>query len=350
MAENKRLETLQEEIKLLKGELKNSLSSVRDYLLSMELPSSEFSTMLAALNPDNPAPTMTMSGSLDDGKKEEVAAPAAEAEPEESIEETTDQLDVPSDESLLDVEEPGEELTQELPDLADETALEEEAMSPDDMMLSDEEMPEEQEPEPTEEVSEEIPEEEEEMPPESELPAEEEQPMDNDQTVAEIRPYVNEVSQSIPKVNMLANLISWVAKAKKEIGYEQLPTFLEVYGISGYLSPELRETILHLAEITDERPDAVTDADIWSQSILSLHGILTGGDTPLHPVIPPAEEIEEELPEDEVIEVDKSKDKPVKLKLVFPSADGKEKEFCIDLTPEEDNHNSSNGKKEKPLK
>jgi hypothetical protein len=353
MPENKRLETLQEEIKLLKGELKNSLSSVRDYLLSMELPSSEFSTMLAALNPDNPAPMMNMSGSLDDGKKE-VAAPAAEAAPEETIEESTDQIDVPPDENLLDVEEPTEEITQELPDLADETALEEEeSLSPDDMMLSDEEMPEEQEPEPTEEIPEEMPEEmpeEEETPPESELPAEEEEPMDNDQSVAEIRPYVNEVSQSIPKVNMLANLISWVSKAKKEIGYEQLPTFLEVYGISGYLSPELREVILHLAEITDERPDAVTDADIWSESILSLHGILTGGDTPLHPVVPPSEEIEEELPEDEVIEVDKSKDKPVKLKLVFPSADGKEKEFCIDLTPEEDNHNSSNGKKEKPLK
>jgi hypothetical protein len=352
MAENKRLETLQEEIKLLKGELKNSLSSVRDYLLSMELPSSEFSTMLAALNPDNPAPTMNMTGSLDDGKKEEAVAPAAEPAMEESVEETSDQIDVPPDENLLDVEEPSEEITQELPDMTDETALDEAPLSPDDMMLSDEEMPEEQEPEPSEEMPEDMTEEtpdempeEDEMPPESELPAEEEEPMDNDQTVAEIRPYENEVSQSIPKVNMLANLISWVAKAKQEIGYEQLPTFLEVYGISGYLSQELREVILHLAEITDERPDTVTDADIWSQSILSLHGILTGGDAPLHPVIPPAEEIEDELsPEDEAIEDDEPEDKPVKLKLVFPSADGKEKEFCLDLTPEDNNHSSSNGK------
>jgi hypothetical protein len=352
MPENKRLETLQEEIKLLKGELKNSLSSVRDYLLSMELPSSEFSTMLAALNPDNPAPTMNMSASLDD-KKEAAPVAAAEPETEESVEETTDQIDVPPDENLLDIEEPGETMTQELPDIADETTLdEEEPLGGDDMMLSDEEIPEVQEPEEPEELSEEMPEEmpeeipeEEEMPPESELPAEEEQPMDNDQTVAEIRPYVNEVSQSIPKVNMLANLISWVSKAKKEIGSEQLPTFLEVYGISGYLSPELREVILHLAEITDEKPDAITDAEIWSESILTLHGILTGGDAPLHPVIPPSEELEDEpLPEDEVIEVDKSNDKPVKLKLVFPSADGKEKEFCIDLTPEENNNISSNGK------
>ena len=52
MAVDKKLETLQEEIKLLKGEVKSSLASVRDYLLNMELPSSEFSTILAALNAD----------------------------------------------------------------------------------------------------------------------------------------------------------------------------------------------------------------------------------------------------------------------------------------------------------
>jgi len=341
MAENKRLETLQEEIKLLKGELKNSLSSVRDYLLSMELPSSEFSTMLANLNPDNPGQNMTMT--LEDKKKEEPPALPAEEETADNTEETTEELGTPSDENLLDVEEPGEEISQDLTDeVADETSLNEEDLKPDDMMLSDEEMPENLEPDIPEETPEEIPEEEE-TPPESELPAEEEQPMDNDQTTAEIRPYVNEVSQSIPKVNMLANLISWVSKAKKEIGYEQLPTFLEVYGISGHLSPELREVIIHLAEITDERPDAVTDADIWSQSMLSLHGILTGGDAPLNPVVPPTEDtLEEEPPEDEVIEVDKQ-DKPVKLKLVFPSGNGKDKEFCIDLTPEENNHNPEEG-------
>ena len=56
MVEEKRLDNLQDEIKLLKGELKNSLASVRDYLLNMELPSSEFSTILAALSGDNPNP------------------------------------------------------------------------------------------------------------------------------------------------------------------------------------------------------------------------------------------------------------------------------------------------------
>jgi hypothetical protein len=38
--------------------------------------------------------------------------------------------------------------------------------------------------------------------------------------------------------------------------------------------------------------------------------------------------------EEEIIEVDKSQEVPVKLKLVLPNGDGKGREFCIDLTPE----------------
>jgi hypothetical protein len=45
MVADKRLETLQEEIKLLKGELKHSLASVRDYLPNQELPSAELSAL-----------------------------------------------------------------------------------------------------------------------------------------------------------------------------------------------------------------------------------------------------------------------------------------------------------------
>jgi len=41
MEDTKKIETLEEEAKLLKGELKQSIASVRDYLLNMELPSSE---------------------------------------------------------------------------------------------------------------------------------------------------------------------------------------------------------------------------------------------------------------------------------------------------------------------
>ena len=73
--------------------------------------------------------------------------------------------------------------------------------------------------------------------------------------------------------------------------------------------------------------------------MLLLHGILTGGDAPLHPVTPLWNMNEEkQLVEEEIIEVDKPKEnKPVKLKLVLPDEEGEEKEFCINLTPEADN-------------
>ena len=40
--------------------------------------------------------------------------------------------------------------------------------------------------------------------------------------------------------------------------------------------------------------------------------------------------------EEEIIEVDKPKDEPVKLKLVLPDSNGNSKEFCLNLTPDID--------------
>jgi hypothetical protein len=364
MADDKRLDNLQDEIKLLKGELKNSLSSVRDYLLNMELPSSEFSTILAALSGEGGGgQKMTFEGNLGGPKDQAPAASDATGIGEESSGEA-DELP-PDDEDLIDVAgpeedemagEPGDETPlagEESLNPEDDLLSEEENLNPEDALESEEENlnPEEElqseeeslAPEDALQSEEEVAEDEEtdapiasdeELAPESELSVEEDQPMESDLSNTE-------VSQGIPKVNMLANLINWVARAKREIGYEQLATFLEVYGISGHLTPELKEVIIHLAEITRESPKANTDADIWSQSMLSLHGILTGGDAPLHPVIPSWEETTDELEpaEEEIIEIDKSKEKPVKLKLVFPNGNGKSKEFCIDLTP--DNNGSS---------
>jgi len=334
MAEDKRLDNLQDEIKLLKGEIKNSLASVRDYLLNMELPSSEFSTILAALSGDGGGPQkITIEGNIANSRAPEPEKSGTEGIDEEmqdeASEEINDEAEQPSeDEDLIDVGEPANELSDEL---SDENAVtEEEGLTPEDELLPEDEV-EESGDLSTPEANEE----DELITPESELPAEEELPMDFDRTTAE-------ANQSIPKVNMLANLINWVAKAKQEIGYEQLPIFLEVYGTSGHLTPELKEVILHLAEITKERPEAETNADIWSQSMLSLHGMLTGGDAPLHPVIPFWEYSADEAKsaEEEIIEIDKSKEKPVKLKLVFPNGNGKDKEFCIDLTPDNDNGSS----------
>jgi len=134
-----------------------------------------------------------------------------------------------------------------------------------------------------------------------------------------------EVIRYAEQVNLLTNLIRWVSTARREIGNEQLPAFLDVYNIGGHLSSELREVILHLAETiapksagtqaditlpieanenvappaevktdtatsmdtkTDAAPSSnpVADADVWSRMILELHGILSRGSASFHPL------------------------------------------------------------------
>jgi hypothetical protein len=359
MAESeKTLETLEEEIKLLKGELKQSIASVRDYLLNMELPSSEFSTILAALSTDGSGggtQKISIDGSIASAK-----APEKDEQEEKSTEEVTEE----------EILEPEDELVPE----------EDELLPEDDDILADDNMPDDEpdddsgkkpaghkeesyesdtEPEsglfpPEEEladdntdvfddVNDDARDDEKALPAQnySDYSPEEEALMEYENTTAEYQP-------STPKVNLLANLINWVAKAKREIGIDQMPMFLEVYGISGHLSPELKEAILHLTEITAEQSEEANRAEVWSQSMLSLHGILTGGDAPLHPVqIPlPEDSTETEEEEEEEIEAEKPEDTPVKLKLVFPSGDGQNKEFCVELTPDVEN----NAKAEKPVR
>ncbi len=338
MAEEKKVETLQDDIKLLKGEIKQSLASVRDYLLNMELPSSEFSTILAALGSDGNQ-KVTIDGSIANALGNKAAEAAAQgAEEVETTKETTeeqveDDLETPpEDEDLLDMEKPLREETEMLSE--DDSIGQEEDLPSDDSQLVPEDAFEGEEFSEPDEIgeSDELDEQGEITSPQSEIPAEEEQPVDYEKITAV------EAESAIPKVNMLANLINWVARAKKEIGQEQLTTFLEVYGISGHLTPELKELIIHLSEISAEHPEVANNAEVWSQTMLLLHGILTGGDAPLHPVSPSWSESSSEAElteEEEIIEVDKNKESPVKLKLVFPNGDGKSKEFCIDLNPEE---------------
>lgn len=380
MSDEKRLESLSEEIKLLKGEIKNSLTSVRDYLLNMELPSSEFSTILAALSGDNSGQKVNLDGGLGKGPNN---AMAAIDEGEDTIDDMTQP---PPDENLLDLEQPedlldnipegeplsqdedqtedllkGEEAARPEDGMAEETEetinpddseeieetglgdgdgaeeeieeemvpvdeAEEESEELDDVELDDEELDDVEEPEDKETELPELDNEESGI--DSEVSAEEELPM-------ELERITNDIAPGTPRVNMLANLINWVSRAKKEIGDELLPTFLDVYGVSGHLSLELKEVILHLAERTKEKTEPCTDAEVWSQAMLSLHGILTGGDAPLNPAIPSWKEALEQEQDEEIIEVDK-KEKPIKLKFVLPSNNGKEKEYCLDLTPEDD--------------
>lgn len=323
METEKQLQTIEEELKLLKGELKQTLSSVRDYLLNMELPTSEFSTILAALGDGNDQ-TVNMKGTFS-------LPPESESTDEQEVKPKSETEHEPSEaeaENVPEKEEP--DGSQAVEDKEPHMSDEEEPETAEDVIESEEE-PE------MEETAEETFEEEEPLMPDSELSLDEEQQI-------EYEKISRELSQSVPKVNLLANLINWVSLARKEIGDEQLPTFLEVYGISGHLSPELKDVILHLADITTEKPGD-NMAEIWSNSMLSLHGILTGGDAPLNPVRPHWNEIDEELEpdENEVIDIqDEPEEPPVKLKLVFPNGDGKGKEYCIDLTPEVDTSGSEN--------
>jgi len=349
MASDKKIDTIQEEIKLLKGELKNSLASVRDYLLNMELPSSEFSTILAALG-DSGEQRITMRGSFTAPQEgQTVAEPHDEVVETTREESTDDESEIPSeDDDLISVDDSAEDESETTSEestvddtqhLAPEESISEQELMPEENISEEEFVPEEgelpQDEIPDEELNalEEADKHDDTLTPVPDVSLEEEQFMDYDKNT--------EVTPPTPKINMLANLINWVAKAKKEIGCEQLPTFLEVYGISGHLSPELKEVIIHLSELTSEQPEIVNNAELWTQAMLSLHGILTGGDAPRHPIIPSWADVSSELEEEgeeEIIEVDKSKEKPVKLKLVFPDKDGNDKEFCIDLNPETANN------------
>jgi hypothetical protein len=320
MESEKQLQTIEDELKLLKGELKQTLSSVRDYLLNMELPTTEFSTILAALG-DSGNETVNMKGTF---------SLPPEGMPQE--EPDTKPVDKAGEEPENELAEPGSEKEgSERSKTEDER---ESHMSDDSELETEEEHPESvEEPEMEETFEEEEP-----FMVAPELPLEGEQQIDYERISGELY-------KSVPKVNLLANLISWISIAKKEIGDEQLPTFLEVYGISGHLSPELKDVILHLAEISAEKPEDNSMAEVWSNAMLSLHGILTGGDAPLNPVRPHWNEIDEELEPDEnetINAQEEPEEHPVKLKLVFPNGDGKGKEYCIDLMPEVDSSGSEN--------
>jgi hypothetical protein len=342
-----KLDSLQAEIKLMKGELKQSLASVRDYLLNMELPSSEISNILSALGDEGEK--VTMKGSLDTPKDDK-----ASKEPEDVLTETEEVEDeaAPPGDDLLDLENAEEEEDEE------ETAPEDNAGEEDgDLDIQGGPVAAEDELGADEDEDENLSQEDNISTPEDELntpnfdaappefddePEQQEPEMFNDEEPMQEEPpmqYENatdDTTLSVPKVNMLANLINWVANANKEIGRDSLATFLEVYGISGHLSPELKEVILHLSEITGEETNVTSSTEIWSRAMLLLHGILTGGDAPLHPVIPAWESENKQAIDEEIIEVDKPKNKSVKLKLVLPDEQGEEREFCINLSPEAD--------------
>ena len=301
METDKRVETLEDELKLIKGEVKETLASVRDYLLTSELPASEYQTIMAALGVGG-GQKMEMKGNISMPKGGGIPEPPqAQRDELPQEEELAERDELPQEEEVMERDElPQEEEVME----RDETFVPGQGVTPEDELVEQDEP----------------------FVSESELP---EQQM-------EYGKINEEVSQSIPQVNLLANLIRWVSSAKKEIGSEQLPTLLEVYGISGHLAPELKEVIMHLADIASEQSTDANAAEIWSRLISELHGILTGGDAPLHPVRPFWSDDGGEIQPSEIeAEENKPIDKPLKLRLVFSNGESTDKEFCINLNPED---------------
>ena len=133
MDTEKKLDTMEEEMKLLKGELKQSLTSVRDYLLNMELPSSEFSTILAALGSEgNSQQKVTIEGNL-------ASTAGREAEQlTDGMEEVTE-VEVPEPEDELSLE-PNDILSPDATDILDPDTND--SLSPDTLPENDIELPE----------------------------------------------------------------------------------------------------------------------------------------------------------------------------------------------------------------
>ena len=103
MGNDKQLEILESEFKLLKGELKQTLASVRDYLVTSEIPASEYATIMAAIG-GGTGQTMQMKGDIAMPKRH---GPEKEEEEEELVEE------LPPEEEMMSELAPGEETVSE---------------------------------------------------------------------------------------------------------------------------------------------------------------------------------------------------------------------------------------------
>lgn len=346
--DEKKLATLEGEVKLLKGEIKQSLADVSSFLHHLKMPAPEegepFPSEEDRLSVDGRL-SLDSKGSPSPPLAEQVTeAPAEEASPEEASPEAQN---IPSPRASGVAKSSGTTVVEKY---SGQTA----ATSP--MSVTQET----QQGEKTMSTEEKV------------------QKMMKDKALPE-------PVQRTPQVNLLANLIQWVHRAKKEIGVNQLPTFLDVYSITGTLSEEIREVILKLAEVLtpaegsdgsnghsrsiseqvatfleihgvggqltpesrdsivrlvkslEQEPAEVNISDVWSQLILELHGILCGGGTPLRTYNTPAVERTAKMPTEKITMTPRAmqdkqtdgKDKPFRLKLVMPFGEGVEKEFDV---------------------
>ena len=79
-------------------------------------------------------------------------------------------------------------------------------------------------------------------------------------------------------VNLLSNLVYWTALAKQRVGEEQLKDILQLYIQSGHSRPQLQDLLLHLSRMVDTDAMDLTESNgDWVDLMFHLHGILTGG-------------------------------------------------------------------------
>lgn len=337
MEVNERIETLEGELKLLKGEMKETLTSVRDYLQ-----------------------TVNISPTSDDSASLSVKGIGVEVHP----------VEVPAPEKA-----PEKDSSEEKPQPAPEPP----AISAPQQVEGGNSFPEtEGKMEPPKEVL-------------------------SRNTEAKHKPAADstekeEKPKSPSQVNMLANLIRWVSAAKNQIGIQQLPIlldvygmtgnmtaelkqtilhlaevivepaggkdatslwgqmmkeqmsrFLDVYGISGQLAPELKTSILHLVEAIAQRPPETNSADTWSRLILELNSILAMDSSldSLKPFGYLSKKKEAEDSHEEEGEEEQDDDQPIKLRFAVPLRGGEEREFSINLTPDMGSNRKPSAAKQK---
>ena len=257
MDDKERMQTLEDELKIIKGEIKQTLVDVRAFLMEQTSPINERlqsvslmpnteedeSRDVGGFDQDTLGPGEDMVKWLNSDSRgpfspqaEPPSSPDTPPQPhprasEKPAEAEPDEPPVPEDSET-------EELTDEAPEPATDSS---EALEPEESR-SEEDM---------EEIDEVL------SPTAERFPA---------------------AGGSTPEVNLIANLIQWVAMAKRLIGKDLLLSFLEVYGMAGATPKGLRQAITRIAEVVggDEPPaNPENGPEAWSVLTLHLHGILS---------------------------------------------------------------------------
>ena len=90
-------------------------------------------------------------------------------------------------------------------------------------------------------------------------------------------------------VNLMANLMRWVGSVKRRLGVQQMRLVVELYRLTGHLTPIMEMAITRLASLQilpDESDHHVFTPDDLIDTLLQLHGINYGsGSLPVGPAV-----------------------------------------------------------------